>query len=294
MEAPYDGPEVFLVADAIHDGFHFSLGTYFTDGSKLYPYPRRREVGWGFCSVTPDLQLCTGVNGPVTFESSILYQWRNSWQSFSWLKDQLDPFTSTRTASMFCAGTNKLTQSTKRRALVALWTRLHKALSRHQGTVEIPWCKAHITAGNFHQFGVTPKILVGNVVADALAKMIGESWTESLGRYSNAFMLPANLQPKLHRITPPLTLRMFLLAARRIRKRERTSLENASSHSLVSVARGPRCHVCELSTPARGALDWLRDTICSGPPNSRPDMPIRVGHQTLHESHQVSFHRGVS
>ena len=84
-----------------------------------------------------------------------------------------------------------------------------------------------------------------------------------------------------------------LLEARRVRKRERTSLESASSHSLVSVGRGYHCHVCELSTPARGALDWLRNTICSGPPNSRPDKPIRVGHQTLHESHQLSFHRGV-
>ena len=41
-------PEVFLVADAIQDGFHFGPGTYFTDGSKLYPDPRRREVGWVF------------------------------------------------------------------------------------------------------------------------------------------------------------------------------------------------------------------------------------------------------
>ena len=29
-EEPYEGPEVFLVADAIHDGFHFGRGTYFT------------------------------------------------------------------------------------------------------------------------------------------------------------------------------------------------------------------------------------------------------------------------
>ena len=28
-------------------GFHFGPGTHFTDGSKLYPDPRRREVGWG-------------------------------------------------------------------------------------------------------------------------------------------------------------------------------------------------------------------------------------------------------
>ena len=79
-----------------------------------------------------------------------------------------------------------------------------------------------------------------------------------------------------------------LLAARRVRKRERTSLENASSHSLVSFGNGYHCHVCEHSTPAGGVLDWLRNTICSGPPNSHPAMPVRVEHQT----HQLSFHRG--
>ena len=66
VEEPYDGPEVFLVADAIHDGFHFGPGTYFTDVSKLYLDPRRREVGWGFCSFTADFQLRTGACCPVT------------------------------------------------------------------------------------------------------------------------------------------------------------------------------------------------------------------------------------
>ena len=70
MEEPYDGLEVFLVADAIHDGFHFGPGTYFTDGSKLYPDPRRREVGWGFCSVTSGLQISTGAYGPVTLDNA--------------------------------------------------------------------------------------------------------------------------------------------------------------------------------------------------------------------------------
>ena len=70
MEEPYDGPEVFLVADAIHDGFQLGPGTYFTDGSKLHPDPRRHEVGWGFCSVTVDLQLRTGAYGPVTLDNA--------------------------------------------------------------------------------------------------------------------------------------------------------------------------------------------------------------------------------
>ena len=51
--------------------------------------------------------------------------------------------------------------------------------------------------------------------------------------------------------------------------------------------------VCENSTPARGALDCLRSTICPGPRSSHPSDPVRVGHQMLHESHRLRFHRGV-
>ena len=168
--------------------------------------------------------------------------------------------------------------------------------------LKFSWCKAHITPDNFHQFDMTPEILVGNAVADALAK-------------KGASVFPAaNDWVKMDRITWAVQQRMYatsilaaqaaprsvsahpedvLLAARRIRKRERTILENASTHSLVPVGKGYHCHVCENSTPARGALDWLRNTICSGPPSSRPSDPVRVGHQMLHESHRLRFHRGV-
>ena len=60
----------------------------------------------------------------------------------------------------------------------------------------------------------------------------------------------------------------------------------------------PRTHwfiiaTCEHSTPSRCVLDWLRNTICSGPPSTHPSDPVRVGHQMLHESHRLRFHRGV-
>ena len=42
----------------------------------------------------------------------------------------------------------------------------------------------------------------------------------------------------LHHEVSLLTLKTFLLAARRILKRERTILENASTHSLVPVEQG--------------------------------------------------------
>ena len=67
-------------------------------------------------------------------------------------------------------GTDKITQRTERGAHVTLWSRLQQAVSRHQGAVEISWCKAHITLENFHQFNSTPEIVVGIAVADALSK----------------------------------------------------------------------------------------------------------------------------
>ena len=63
--------------------------------------------------------------------------------------------------------------------------------------------------------------------------------------------------------------------------------------TLVLVGRGYHCHVCENSAPARGALDWHGNTICSRPPSSHPSVPVRVGRQILHESHRLRFHRGL-
>ena len=114
--------------------------------------------------------------------------------------------------------------------------------------------------------------------------MTGERWTRSLGATS----IPAAQAAPRNASAHPENI---LIAARRIRKRERTILENASSHSLVPVGKGYHCHVCEHSTPGRGALDWLRNTICSAPPSSHSSDPESVDH--LHESHRLRFHRGV-
>ena len=121
VEAPYDGPGVFLVADAIHDGFHSGPGTYFTDGSKLSPDPRCREVGWGFCSVTPDLQLRTGAYGPVTLESATVPGAELLAVIFL-VGRSVGPIHSD--CKYVCAGRNKLTQRTKRGAHVTLCRKL--------------------------------------------------------------------------------------------------------------------------------------------------------------------------
>ena len=295
VEEPFEGPEVFLVADAIHDGFHFGPGTYFTDGSKLY-HPRRREVGWGFCSVTADLQLCTAACGPVTLDNATVPV--AQLLAVIFLAERSDgPIHNLPNCRNVCSGKDKIAQRTERGAHVTLWSRLQQALS---GAVEISWCKAHITSDNFHQFKSTPEILVGNAVADALAKKgasvfpAANDWVKMdqiawAVQQAHLCHLAAQAAPRSVSALPE----DVLLAARRIRKRECTILENASTHSLVPVGKGYHCRVCENSTPPRGALDWLRSTICSGSPSSHPADPVRVGRQMLHESHRLRFHRGV-
>ena len=169
VEEPYEGPKVFFVADAIHDGFHFGPGTYFTDGSKLYLDPRWREVGWVFCSVTADLQLRTGACGPVTLDNATVPV-AELLAVILLFQRSVGPIHIHSDCKYVCSGKNNIARRTERGAHVTLWSRLQQALSRHHGDVVISWCKAHITPNNFHQFDMTPEILVGNAVADALAK----------------------------------------------------------------------------------------------------------------------------
>ena len=73
VEEPYEGPKVFLVADAIHDGFHFGPGTYFTDGSKLYLDPRRRE---GVSVLSQQIFKCAQERMDKSHLTTLLCQWR--------------------------------------------------------------------------------------------------------------------------------------------------------------------------------------------------------------------------
>ena len=164
-----------------------------------------------------------------------------------------------------CSGKNKLAQRTERGAHVTLRSRLQQALSRHQGTVKISWCKAHITSDNFHQFAMTPEILVGNAVADALAKkgasvfLAANDWVKmdqiTLAVQQRIFatsILAAQAAPR----SVPAHAEDVLLAARRVRKRERTILGNASTHSLVLVGLGCHCHMC-VKTLHQRLVHWI-------------------------------------
>ena len=127
--------------------------------------------------------------------------------------------TSTPIASVcVCSRKNKLAQRTERGAHVTLWTRLQQALSRHQGTVEISWCKATSPRTISTSLRWHPRFWwamlwlthpLRKVQACSLKRTTGSKWIRSLGQYSSAFMLPAYLLHRLHHEAPLLTLRMF-------------------------------------------------------------------------------------
>ena len=126
----------------------------------------------------------------------------------------------------------------------------HTLVQVAASSVETPGCCGD--SDNFHQFNLTPEILVGNAVADALAKkgtsvfpaandwvkMDQIAWAVQQRIYATG-ILAAQSAPRSVSAHPE----GVLLAARRIRKSESTILENASTHSLVPVGKGYHCRV---------------------------------------------------
>ena len=105
--------------------FTLGPGTYFTDGSKLYPDPRRREVGCGFCSVTADLQLRTGAYGPDTLDNATVPV-AELLAVIILVERSVGPINIHSDCKFVCACFNKFAQRTIRGAHVTLWTRLQR------------------------------------------------------------------------------------------------------------------------------------------------------------------------
>ena len=148
-------------------GFHYGPGTNFTTGSKLYPDPRRREVGCGFCSVTADLHLSTGAYGPVTFDNATVPVAELLVVIFL-VERSVGPIHIHSDCKYVCSGKDKITQRTERGAHVTLLDKIAASFVETPGScgdfmVQSP-------SDNFHQVAMTPKILVGSAVADAFAK----------------------------------------------------------------------------------------------------------------------------
>ena len=159
VEEPHEGPEVFLIADAIHDGFPLWPWHIHRRVPSCIPVHAGVMLVGGFCSVAADLQLRTRAYGPVTIDNATVPVAELLAVIFL-VQRSVGPINIHSDCKYVCSGKNKLAQRTERGAHVTLRSRLQQALSRHQGTVKISWCKAHITSDNFHYFAMTPEILV--------------------------------------------------------------------------------------------------------------------------------------
>ena len=236
---------------------------------------------WDLCSVTADPQLRTGAYGPITLDNAtvpvaelpaviFLVEW------------SVGPIHIHSDCKYVCSGKNKLAQRRERDAHVTLSTRLQQALSRHQGTVEISWCKAHVTSDTFHQFAMTPEILVGSAVADALAKKGASdiTWAVQQRIYATSMPRSASAHPEDVLLPSPKT---------------GTHHPGRTLHRThwFLLAKGIIAMCAKTLHQRVVRWDWLRNTICSGPPSSHPSVPVRVGHQMLHESHRLRFNTGV-
>ena len=100
------------------------------------PDPRRREVGWGFCSVTADFQMRTGGHGKVTLDNATVPVAELLAVIFL-VERFVGPIHIHTDCKNVCSGKDKIAQRTERGADGTLWSRLQQALSRHQGAVEI-------------------------------------------------------------------------------------------------------------------------------------------------------------
>ena len=144
------------------------------------------------------------------------YQWRNSLRPFSWLRGQLGPFTSTRTASTYVQARNTTHETRNSRHTLdqtaatfveTSWNgRDLLVQSPHHRRQFLPVCDDTRDFGG--QF-CCRRACQERREAFSLLSMIGVKWIGSLGQYSSVYMPPAYLLLRLHRETPLLTQRMF-------------------------------------------------------------------------------------
>ena len=136
---------------------------------------------------------------------------------------------------------------------------------------------------------MTPEILVGKAVADALTKKGASVFpaVDHVGSTAALLCSPAYLLHRLHHEAPPLTLRMFCSLHAESENGNAPSWRTLHRTHWFLLAKGIIA-MCATTLPPR-VVRWIG--ICSGPPSSHPSVPVRVGHQMLHESHRLRFHK---
>ena len=160
---PYDGPEVFLIADAFMTVFILALAHISPMVPNYFPiHAVVRLVGVSVLS--QQISNCAQEHVDRSHLTMLLCQWPSSLQSSSWLGGLLGPSTSTPIASM-CVLATTSSHSARNEAHVTLLDQIAANFVETSGNGR----DLYITTDNFHQFAMTPP-RVGKLLSMRLAR----------------------------------------------------------------------------------------------------------------------------
>ncbi len=302
---------VFAVGSAAQqDIFPIPASEFFVDGSGSTSDPRSRRGGWGVAWLTQNDQALRefsgGYFGPLQGDKQTVPRAELSAVLFL-LRATEGPI------QIWSDCTYVVSGMAKKRFLIPqgknqdLWFSVSRALAaRGEGFVRVDWTKAHPTPKEIIKYSLGPDRVLGNAIADELAKKAANLHEPSSCIFDDAdaiawavqkrilaataLAIEADPSQKFARPRPPEP-----------RRAKKARLLNDSGHALCRVGKMWVCKTCHKQTGATKLMAWLKREKCLGQvqqtsSSSRPapvSQTIVVGHQTLHSSHHLAYFRQV-
>ena len=197
-----------------------------------------------------------------------------------------------------------------------LWSDVFEVIESKNLQIDIVWSKGHPNEEALAKYSISYKQAFGNVVADALAQRGAK---ENMMLEEDRFAVKWHLD-LVHRIQQRAVVILSAVCSRcrNVRTLSTTQatmpqLSSAahamqSSHTITALGRSLFCSKChQRSAPgAQAARSWLA-TMCSPnrilqatytagtvrPSRIPPNQAVRVGHRTVHPSHDLMVHQGL-
>ena len=197
-----------------------------------------------------------------------------------------------------------------------LWLELFSLLHERNVMLQLQWSKGHADNTKvFLQYNVTPRNLLGNLIADQLAAIGAKTGEVSMQDAMNTkwhLALVKRIQARAIVILMATQVKATKKEARpklpKVRKVTTEGLSLVSSHRFTAISKTLHCYVClRHSAPTReGRALFLRspckvdiemvDAIFLGSrkPTAMPThREVQVGRSKLHASHKLNVYRGL-
>ena len=195
-----------------------------------------------------------------------------------------------------------------------LWAELFDVLATKDLDLHIHWIKGHANTDVAQLYGVTSVDLLGNYLADALARrgaddvaVLSDDVFNVKWHYSIAYKIQARAAVILshvgHRRTAPLE------RAKPLPKLTTTAFRVQSQHRTVSMGKHLHCVQCNCTSPLGrpSIVQWLA-TPCqpdiallsslkagqARPARCPAGKHLSLGHQRIHETHDMFVYKGLS